>query len=103
VRPTTVLQDEEKCIFMKSAAEYGKSAPNGCFCRTKKNVFHEKGCSSRKQKNVFYEKRNSDWNICSKDKLWCSLVTGNSECAFKAATIGFAIGYQLHITMLCAE
>jgi hypothetical protein len=55
VRPTTVLQDEEKCIFMKSATEYGKSAPNGCFCRTKKNVIYENGCSCKKQKNVFFE------------------------------------------------
>jgi hypothetical protein len=60
-----VLAGRRKMYFMKSAAEYGKSAPNDCFCRTKKNVFYEKGCSSKKQKNVFYEKRNSHWNICS--------------------------------------
>jgi hypothetical protein len=49
--------------FMKSATEYGKSAPNGCFCRTKKNVIYENGCSCRKQKNVFYEKCNSDRGV----------------------------------------
>jgi hypothetical protein len=74
-----VLQEEEKCILMKSATEYEKSAPddcfagrrkmyfyekcrrvresapNGCFFGTKKNVIYENGCSCKKQKNVFFE------------------------------------------------
>jgi hypothetical protein len=75
VRPTTVLQDEEKCIFMKRGVLAGrrkmyfnkrvvlagrrqmyftKSAPNGCIARSRK---------------MYLKERISDWNRCSADNV----------------------------------
>jgi hypothetical protein len=92
--------------FMKSATEYWKSAPNGCSCKKKKNVFYENGCSCRKQKNVFYEKRNSDRGVyileteCRLRIRSARFVTPCRtavECYCLKGTLAFSIVHFLHV------